>query len=271
MDYIIVTGTSRGLGAALVKEALRNGASVIAVSRRQKPSTITSAKLPQEKLTWIHADLESAVASADGYAELTGKIEIAIDRAAATSVTLINNAATLEPIGLTGSEMSDFSGLSSAVNLNITVPILLTNWFVRSFGPVSSLPPKTIRTVVNISSGASERVMPGLATYSATKAAINAFTASAAAEAAYLQEQSDYAFVRIVAVSPGAIDTDMQVTLRSKDSMSLPDHHMYARWYENGTLKSAEKTARRILTLLADGDLPQGEFMHIDRMEEEGK
>jgi benzil reductase ((S)-benzoin forming) len=269
VDYIIVTGASRGLGAAFVRQALRDGASVIAVSTAEAPPIELTTEAPPERLTWITADLSDAAAAATGYADLTQGIDVALDRKSVTSVTLINNAATLEPLGLTGSEALHLSELPSAVNLNVTAPILMTNWFVRSFGSLTSLPSETVRTVVNISSGAARRVMPGLATYSATKAAINAFTASAAAETALLEEKGSHAPLRIVAVSPGIVETDMQKTLRSRDPDVLPERDMYASWHAEGKLKTPDHTARQILALAGRSDLPNGEFLHIDHVEEE--
>lgn len=269
MNYLIVTGASRGLGAALVEEALQDGWQVIAVSRSRNSGIITTSEGSPGSLTWIVADLSDPQAVADGHAELTGKIDAAIDRSDTTSIALINNAATLEPVGLTGSASMDLSGLSTAVSLNITGPIMLTNWFVQTFGPVSALPPEAFRTVINISSGASRRVMPGLATYSASKAAINAFTASAAAELTHLVESGEYAPVGICAVSPGLVDTGMQETLRSSDTDKLPGRDTYATWHEEGKLKSTGQTAHQILALIGRTDLQNGEFLHIDKIEEE--
>jgi NAD(P)-dependent dehydrogenase (short-subunit alcohol dehydrogenase family) len=219
----------------------------------------------------VTADLSDPAMGTEGYKSIFSRIVEHIDTRVATSVTLINNAATLEPIGLTGSGAVDLDALPSVLAVNVNAPIALTNRFLSAFGPTTALPDGARRVVINISSGAAARVMPGLATYSASKAAINAFTRSAAAEVRYLMEQRRYAPVTIVAISPGAVETGMQVVLRSHDTDTLPERDMYERWRDEGTLKSADETARQIVALVDRRDLPSGQFLHIDRWEEEVK
>jgi len=290
MKYIIVTGASGGLGAALVENALAEGDTVIAVSRTPPddargdgaggngapPGAEGSGAVAsgdgaraRGRIVAVAADLSDPAMGTEGYGSVFGRIMEHIDTRDATSVTLVNNAATLEPIGLSGSGEVDLTALPSVLAVNVNAPIALTNLFVAAFGPASTLPAGARRMVINISSGAATRVMPGLATYSASKAAINAFTRSAAEEVRYLVERRGYAPVTVVAISPGAVETGMQVTLRSHDADTLPERDMYERWREEGTLKSADETAHQILALTDRSDLPSGQFLHIDRLDEE--
>ncbi|MFP4153401.1 MAG: SDR family NAD(P)-dependent oxidoreductase [Alkalispirochaeta sp.] len=285
MKYIIVTGTSRGLGAAIVGCALDEGYTVIAVSRTAPTGTkgdgasasptgtngdgARASGRSSGRFFAVTADLSDPAMGTEGYESVFARIKEHIDTGVATSVTLVNNAATLEPIGLSGSGEVDLAALPSVLAVNVNAPIALTDRFVAGFGPVSALPAGVQRLVINISSGAATRVMPGLATYSASKAAINAFTRSAAEEVRYLVERRGYAPVTLVAISPGVVETGMQATLRSHDVDTLPERDMYQRWRDEGTLKSADETARQIVALIDRNDLPSGQFLHLNRLDEE--
>ena len=134
-------------------------------------------------------------------------------------------------------------------------PIALTQQFVRLFGDIP-----VPKRVILISSGAARRVMPGLSMYSATKAGINAFTASAQAE---VERPGGPVDVRIFAVSPGLVDTGMQETLRESDESALPEREMYRAWQEDGALSSPAEVAGKIRTLFDREDVQPGTFVHV--------
>jgi NAD(P)-dependent dehydrogenase (short-subunit alcohol dehydrogenase family) len=281
VNYIIVTGASRGLGAALVAAGLDAGAAVIGVSRSGNEELLGPAAVAAAagSLTWITADLSDPAAAGSGYADLFARITDVVDVSAATSVTLINNAGTLDPVGLTGTDEFSPKGVLRAVTVNVTALIALTHHFIRRFGPLPGpsgpsalpgppgLPADVRRTVINISSGASGRVMPGLAVYSASKAAVNAFTTSSAAEVDILVSRGGFAPVQMYAVSPGIVDTDMQKTLRSGTPEKLPERDVYASWHTDGKLKTPAETARQILKLVNRTDLVSGQYIHTDEID----
>src|SRR5690625_7449133 len=72
----------------------------------------------------------------------------------ARSVTLINNAGVVDPIGMVGA--LDASSIQQAVTLNVTAPIALSNAFVNAL-KISNIPKK----ILNISSGASSSAIAG--------------------------------------------------------------------------------------------------------------
>jgi benzil reductase ((S)-benzoin forming) len=171
----------------------------------------------------------------------------------ASRVTLIANAAQLEPIGLAGTLPT--AEIHRAARLNLVTPIALTQQFVRLFG---DMPVPT--RVILISSGAARRVMPGLSVYSATKAGINAFAASAQAE---VERPGGPADLRIFAVSPGLVDTDMQERLRETDESALPERDTYRTWQQEGALTTPAEAAAKILTLFDREDIQPGSFVHV--------
>ncbi|MEX2444034.1 MAG: SDR family NAD(P)-dependent oxidoreductase [Alkalispirochaeta sp.] len=263
--YAIVTGASRGLGAALVRSLLDDDTRVIAVSRTRNERLVKLAADRGQHLTWIPADL----ADIPTIGRVWDRIRSSIDSAAATEILLVGNAATPAPVGLTGATAPDDQStavLESAIDLNVTAPIALTQQFVAHFGPRAALPACTRRTIIHISSGASGRVMPGLATYSASKAGVNMFVRAAAEECEILHRRGAIEPVRILAISPGLVDTEMQETLRSTDAALLPGQEDYIQWRTEGRLKPPEEVVPRILALVHE-DLPEsGAYRHYDEL-----
>lgn len=263
--YAIVTGASRGLGAAMVRSLLQDDTRVIAVARSRNKELLQQAKEQGQHLTWIQGDLSDVT----GIDHLWDQITSGIDTAAAREILLIGNAATLAPVGLTGTTPPDTDStavLRSAIDLNVTAPIALTQRFVASYGRQSALPKCTRRTIIHISSGASSRVMPGLATYSAGKAALNMYVSAVAEECRILHQRGELAPVRILAISPGLLDTQMQETLRSTDASLLPGQPDYLQWQTEGRLKTPDEVALRILALVNEELPASGEYRHYDQL-----
>lgn len=263
--YAIVTGASRGLGAALVQSLLEVDTRVIAVSRTRNDTLVNLAADRGRHLTWIPADLGDIPAIGGVWDRIVSSIDVE----AATEILLVGNAATLAPVGLIGTAVPDDQStalLKSAIDLNVTTPIALTQRFVACFGPRAALPACTRRTIILISSGASGRVMPGLATYSASKAGINMYVRAVAEECAILHRRGAIDPVRILAISPGLVDTEMQETLRSTDAALLPGQADYIQWRTEGRLKPPEEVAPTILSLVYK-DLPEsGAYRHYDEL-----
>jgi len=88
-----------------------------------------------------------------------------IEKRRPISVCLLNNAATVEAIGVLGRLSS--GEISSAIATNLSAAVTLANLFCRVFTDS-----KVSRTVINISSGAAEEALSGHAVYSVAKAAL---------------------------------------------------------------------------------------------------
>ena len=97
--------------------------------------------------------------------------------------------------------------------------------------------------IVNTTSGAAERVIPGWSAYCAAKAGLNMLTCSLAVE---LQE-ADVTGVTVNALTPGMVDTEMQADIRSVDTYgSGLDYSAFHQAYQQGRLRSAATAARMI-------------------------
>lgn len=264
--YALVTGASRGLGEALVGALLRDGYEVLAVARTPREDLVQEATSHNGTLHWIVADLSTP----EGLQSFLDHVDDRVDPATALEVLLVSNAATLAPVGITGGSsnerIQDHTESHLAVTLNLAVPVALTRHMVMRYGPVAEQPPGAVRTVIHVSSGAARRVMPGLAVYSATKAGLNMYVQAAAEECTLLHTHGRMVPIRMLAVSPGLVDTAMQEVLRGADAALLPDRDTYIQWQREGSLKSPQDAAATLLSLLHREDIPSGAFVHIDEL-----
>jgi NAD(P)-dependent dehydrogenase (short-subunit alcohol dehydrogenase family) len=221
----VVTGVSRGLGAALFAEAYRLGDRVVGVGRNFTEEQRRLAAGWPDRVALLDADLalESTIPPAKVIAEALGDC---------TEAVLLLNAAVIEPLGTVGSLTP--AELVSAVTVNLTAPMLLTNAFV------AALPPSVgWARVLFISSSGAHHVTEGTATYSATKRGGEKFFEVAAAELAEVEPR-----VTVCVVDPGIMDTDMQAVLRSAD---FPHRDRYIDRYRRGELPEPAAVAQRIL------------------------
>lgn len=227
----IVTGVSRGLGAALAGELLERGFSVLGVGRT------SSATLTGDRYRFAHVDLADAAAIDRLLAPAFQ--EIAAGRPA--SVSLLNNAATVDGTGVVGRLSS--GEISSAIATNLTAAVALANLFCRVFTDTG-----VSCRVINISSGAAETAVPGEAVYCVAKAGVEMLTLALAAE------QTAQTF-RAITVRPGVMDTDMQTFLRSQPPETLPVVDLFKGFQRDGRLVAPDVVASKIVSRLVVGDV----------------
>jgi len=162
----IVTRVSRGLGAALARELLGRGSTVLGIGRASNVGLAGD-----DRYRFEHIDLADAAATDTLLTERFRDIE----KRRPISVCLLNNAATVEAIGVLGWLSS--GEISSAIATNLSAAVTLANLFCRVFTDS-----KVSRTVINISSGAAEEALSGHAVYSVAKAGIEMLTLALAVE-----------------------------------------------------------------------------------------
>lgn len=222
MHLYIVTGSSRGLGAALVQQLTQADHTVIGIARKINPALqaeqwaldLAEPRVAADRLqTWLRAH--------------TGW----------QSVTLINNAALLsEPGSLAATDLSE---LSAALRVGLEAPTLLSRVFLAE---TAGLPQ---RRILNISSGLGRRAMAGSAAYCAIKAGLDHLSRALA------MEEPD---VGVVSLAPGVIDTDMQVQLRGADPGRFPEQTRFQGLKDDGQLQTATATAEAIVRFLMRPD-----------------
>ena len=231
MHLYVVTGSSRGLGAALVEQLIQPEHKVIGIARRSNPA------LSAEQ--WA-LDLADPLAAAE---RLQAWLRANTGWA---SATLINNAALLSAPGPLAA--TDLAELSAALRVGLEAPALLSRVFLAETTGVPR------RRILNISSGLGRRAMAGSVAYCAVKAGLDHLSRALALEAPD---------VGVVSLAPGVIDTDMQTQLRGADPARFPEQARFQGLKEGGQLQTAKATAAAVLRYLVKPDFGQNVIADI--------
>lgn len=194
----LVTGASRGIGAAIARRLDAAGARVALTARTTAALEPVAADLTHDPVL-LAGDLADAATPAriaeDAAAQL-GRIDI-----------LVNNAGASEAIGPT--HLLDATTIDALFALNVRAALLLTGLVAPSMIAAGR------GTVINISSTAAARGVGYTALYAATKGALDAATRALAAEYGPTG-------IRVNTVRPGVTDTDM-----TADFMADPGARQY--------------------------------------------
>ncbi len=241
----ILTGASRGLGAALARALLAPGTQLVTLARRTDDELTALASAQGVKLEQISVDL----ADANAAAQVAERVCAALPRDAARYL-LINNAGTVNPVA-NASGLTDPAAIGAAFALNVTSVMLLTARFLATTQGLAAK-----RQIVNISSGAGRQPTAGWAVYCATKAALDMYTRVVNAEH---REHG----VQAVSLAPGVVDTGMQETIRSSGVESFPGLARFQDLKTSGKLASPADVAQRILALTERDDFGQTEIDDI--------
>lgn len=235
---LILTGASRGLGAAMARQMLQPDVLLLTLSRRPDPALQEAARSAGAILEQWAIDIGHDVgAAARLEAWLHG--QSASDLA---SAALVNNAGIVGTVG--PSEASDTEQIAAVIRIDLEAPMVLTTAFLRATRawPID-------KRVLNISSGAGKRAVAGWAAYCAAKAGLDHYSRVVALDEAMLPNPA-----RIVALAPGVIDTDMQGELRAAESAGFPEQHHFIELKGSGQLPTPEAAATRVLAYLARPD-----------------
>jgi 3-oxoacyl-[acyl-carrier protein] reductase len=182
----VVTGASKGIGAAIAEHLAAAGAAVVvnyASSKAGAEAVANRIHRADGKAVAVQADVSRLDDVRRLFAETKkafGKIDI-----------LVNNAGIYEFGPLEAISAEHFH---KQFDLNVLGLLLTTQEAVKHFGPAGG-------SIVNISSVAATLASPNASAYSATKAAVNAITRSLAQELGPRK-------IRVNAVSPGMVETE---------------------------------------------------------------
>ena len=229
----ILTGASRGLGAAIAEQLLQRGAALLTMSRHPNQALDAKAAGTRASLEQWTSDLADGVSAA-------ARLEAWLSRQknSFSSVTLINNAALAGKPGPIGA--SDAAALAAVLRVGLEAPMLLTRAFLRATRDWD-----VPRKVLHISSGAGRRPLGGIAAYSAVKAGLDHFSRVVALDEAHGPNGA-----MIVSLAPGVIDTDMQTELRESDPRAFPEQPRFAAMKDQGQLPFASDAATKVLAYL---------------------
>lgn len=232
--FWLISGSSRGLGAALARSARARGDHVLGIAR--------SGEDDDSHLRWDLSDLHGLEAA------LQPRLQ-SILRSPFARYVLVNNAAMLEPIGTRATP----EAIERGVVLNLAAAMALTRLFLAATEPIAA--PKRI---VHISSGAATRPIHGWSIYCACKAGLEHFGRCIALEQATAAHPCD-----VVSISPGVIDTGMQAQIRASDEQDFPDLARFRSLQAEGALADPQAIAAQLIAG-CDSDLAyQGRCVSI--------
>ena len=235
----VLTGASRGLGAALADQLLQADTLLLCISRGGNAS-LTAKAATLENTTgaamleqWSR-DLADSAAVAQQLADwLTQHAQPSI-----RSATLINNAAMIP--GVTPLAAAVAPELQQALRVGLEAPMQLTAAFLAATAGWNCS-----RRILNISSGLGRHAMASQAVYCAAKAGMDHFSRCVALEEAQRPNGA-----KICSLAPGVIDTDMQLQLRTTPAADFADVARFQALHAQGQLASAKDTAVKILAYL---------------------
>ena len=240
---MMISGASRGIGAAIAMEASEKGFNLVLNARSKEALDEMAGSLSR---------------GSTGVAVVSGDVseQAVCERIAGTAVerfggvdVLVNNAGILEPVGLL--DAVDADAWVQNLIVNVAAPVRLTKCALSSLRQRRGC-------VLNISSGAAVKAVRGWSAYCTSKAALNHFNRMLSAE---------YPEITAVAISPGMTATDMQLTIRERGKGKMPEdeHRRFVSAYESGELRSPEQVARAIVAIALNPSRTfNGEFVTVE-------
>lgn len=223
---VLITGASRGLGAALGRAIARRGGRVALVARQRPPLEDVAATIRAEG-GQAHA-LAYDIADKDAIHRIAGE---AAARVGAIDL-LINNVSTLGPVPMPLLLDTACEDLERVFLTNVIGPFRLTK------AVVGSMVARNTGTVLAISSDAAVEAYERWGAYGASKAAFDHLTRTFA---------SENPAVRFLAIDPGEMDTKMHA-----DALGPPTPE----------LARPEEVAERIVALLGS-EVPSGRRLKV--------
>jgi NAD(P)-dependent dehydrogenase (short-subunit alcohol dehydrogenase family) len=240
----IVTGAGRGLGRAAAEALAAAGAAVVLAARTEAEINFVADQIKRRGglALAISTDVSEATA-VDSLITLTIRAFQRID-------ILVNNAALISPIGRTW-EVDPYRW-RRLLQVNVIGPFLcaravLPQMLERGSG-----------RIINVTSGAAQADIVGWSAYCASKAALDRLSGVVAKEVAGTG-------VVVAGVSPGLVDTDMQVEVRRSTRAAFPRVEDFRQYQANGQLRPPVEPARLIVWLASTYGADQnGAILRLD-------
>ena len=182
----VVTGASKGIGAEIARALAAQGASVVvnyASAKDGADKVVADISKSGGKAIAVKADVAKSAEVKQLFAETKkayGRVDV-----------LVNNAGVYKFLPLDDNTEDEFH---REFNINVLGTLLATQEAARHFGPNGG-------SVINLSSVASDKGLPGSSIYSATKGAVDSLTRVLATELGPRK-------IRVNAIRPGGVETE---------------------------------------------------------------
>lgn len=207
----LITGASRGIGAAAAQVFAKAGANVVLAAR--------SLDQIEELAAEINATGGKALAvqcDVSDFASVQAAVSRAVETFGGLDI-LINNAGVVDPIGPLAT--------ADPVEWGRTIDINIKGVFYGMRAALGVM--KSGSTILTVSSGAAHSALEGWSAYCTSKAGAAMLTKAADTE-------HRASGIRIMGLSPGTVATEMQVKIRASGinpvSKLDPSAHVPAKW-----------------------------------------
>jgi len=221
---IIVTGSSRGIGAEISLSLISKGDTVIMASRNiDKLHELT--KNVKGNFSIVETDVED-------YESIKSLVNFTIEKYGRIDA-LVNNAGYVNPKSIFETSLENWN---KTININLTGVFLMTKEVVRYMK-------KTGGRIINIASTAGLSSRPGWSAYAASKAGLINFSNTMAEE---LREYN----IKIFIIAPGRTATDLRRRLAPNEDPK--------------TIMQADKVANIVEFMLSDkANVIEGQVIEV--------
>lgn len=193
---VVITGSSRGIGLAILEQFAKEGANIAACSNKQSDAVIKKykeiAEVNNVQIIPYFFDMSNEEAVKEGVKEIKAAMPV-VD-------VLVNNAGISHIAPFMMSKMED---LHRVFQINFFSQMVLTQ------GLLGNLKKAKGASIVNMTSVAGLDGGVGVTAYGSSKAAIALTTKVLAQELAFFK-------IRVNGVAPGIVETDMAVSMGEK-------------------------------------------------------
>jgi 3-oxoacyl-[acyl-carrier protein] reductase len=232
--YALITGASRGIGAAIARNFALNGAKLILISR-----DYDALKNLQDELS--HTEVHIFLADISKHSDVK-ELFLKIKKLTPHLDIVINNAGILEGALLS---MTKESSIQQTFETNLFGQFYILQYTTRLMRKSSSA------SIVNITSAMGVQGARGHSMYSASKAAVIGFSRSLSKELA--------PHIRVNAIAPGVIQTDLTANLDDKKREEFISDTLLKR------VGLADEVAQSALFLASDmSSFITGEVLSVD-------
>jgi len=235
---VLVTGSTRGIGRAIVEEFAKRGANIVVSGTVEEKAQEVASLLAQNygvKTLGVGMDVSNPQSVEEAFKKIHSTFE-GID-------ILVNNAGITRDSLFLRMKLEDWQ---KVLDVNLTGTFLVTKQVIRY------MTKKRWGRIINITSVVGFTGNVGQVNYSTTKAGLVGFTKSLAKELAPRN-------ILVNAVAPGFIETDMTETLKEEIKGE------YKKMIPLGRFGTPQEVARVVLFLASPmADYITGEVIHVN-------
>lgn len=194
---VLITGTNRGIGKVILEEFAKYGANVLAHSRKETPEFVeyinSIAKTYGVIITPVYFDMTDSDTMKNCVKDLFIKNKLKVD-------ILINNSGIAHGGYF---QMTSISKIKEVFDINLFAQMELTQLILKI------MTRQKAGTIINMGSILGLDMKEGSCAYGLSKAAVMAWTKTLASECGRIG-------IRVNAIAPGLVDTDMAKFMEEK-------------------------------------------------------